>query len=323
MLVPDCEAYDTTVATKSQCAQQALLSYVYRTVQYPLEARQNGQEGTVVASFIVEKDSTISSPQIVKDVGGGTGLEVLRVVNSLAGEGVRWLPGRKDGQAVRSRFTLPVRFRLQEAPPYTFVGRDTIYTEFETPLTFQGEEGALAEFITQRLRYPTDWQDSCYVGRIEVQILVRPNGDVRILDLTDYNDLGFDFWYAAVDASTATLGQWTSATYEGRNVPAAYELILPFVPDGQGCQSAVDNYKTANQIAEEGAALFNEGDKDAGLAKLDEAVQLLPNDANLRIMRGEAYLDLSRMEEACADLRLARRIALINWYNEVLPIICK
>jgi predicted Zn-dependent protease len=65
------------------------------------------------------------------------------------------------------------------------------------------------------------------------------------------------------------------------------------------------------------------GEKEAGLEKLTEAINLLPDNANLRIMRGQAYLDLNRFSEACEDLRIARNLSLINWYDEVLPIICK
>lgn len=320
---PACEGLDTTVAAKNDCAQQVLLSFVYNNIIYPLEARQNGNEGTVVASFVVEKDGGITNPKIVKDVGGGTGLEVLRLINEMIKAELKWIPGKKKGQPVRAQFTLPVKFRLEEALPYVLSGRDTVYSEFEKPLEFQGGTEALLAHLDERLVYPDNWKDSCRIGRVELQLLIRKNGDVRILDMIDYNDLGFDFWYAAIDAATSTLGKWDVATYEGRPVSAAYEVSLPFKPEGAGCRTVIDNYEAANAMAEEGAKLFNEGEKDAGLEKLSQAVELLPNDANFRIMRGQAYLDLNQFDKACEDLRIARNIALIDWYNGVLPVICK
>jgi hypothetical protein len=195
LLVPGCEALDTTLDVKKKCAQQALLEFVYSNITYPLEARQNGNEGMVVATFVVEKDSTLSNPSIVKDIGGGTGLEVLKLLNTMDQAWIQWVPGQKNGQAVRAQFTLPVRFKLEEALPYVLVGRDTVYSEFDTPLSFKGGDEALKNYLIEKVDYPEKWQDSCLIGRIELQLLIRKDGEVRILDMIDYNDLGFDFWY--------------------------------------------------------------------------------------------------------------------------------
>ena len=42
----------------------------------------------------------------------------------------------------------------------------------------------------------------------------------------------------------------------------------------------------------------------------------------LLILRGQSYLQNDQLAEACADLRKARRIALINWFDNILPFIC-
>jgi TonB family protein len=319
---PACEELDTTLAFKNQCAQQALLNFMYQNLRYPLEAQQQNLEGQVVVSFVVEKDGTLSRPEVLKDIGGGAGLEVIRLVQAMNEYDVVWVPGQKDGQPVRAKFTLPIRFELEEAKPYVLVGRDSIYTDYDEPLNFKGGQEALTAFMEAELTYPKDWQDSCYIGRIDLQVLVRPNGDIRILDMTDYNDLGFDFWYAAIDAATSTYGNWDVAEYEGRKVGGAYDLQLPFVPSKAGCATVVEKYKQADKLANEGADLFNEGEKEAGVAKLDEAIGLFPRNAEFRMMRGQAYMDMKEFDKACEDLSLARSIALINYYDEVLPIIC-
>jgi TonB family protein len=320
---PACERLDTTLDAKSQCAQQALLAFMYENIQYPLEARQNGNEGTVVAGFVVEKDGSLSNFNVLRDIGGGCGMEVLRVLEAMNQIGIKWVPGQHQGQVVRTQFNLPIRFKLEEVPPYVLIGLDTVYTDFDKPLAFKGGDEALEEHLLQRLDYPPVWADSCKVGRIDIQVLVRPNGEVRILDLTDYNDLGTDFWYEAIDAATSTYGQWEAATFEGRPVAAAYDLSLPFLPDNASCQAQVEKYEQARELAEEGANLFNEGEKDAGIAKLSEAIAMFPDDAALLFMRGQAYLDMNRFAEACADLSLARDIALVDWYDSILPVICK
>lgn len=320
---PACERMDTTIEAKSQCAQQALLAFMYENIRYPLEARQNGNEGTVVSSFVVEKDGSLSNFKVLRDIGGGCGLEVLRVLEAMNQVGIKWVPGQSQGKVVRTQFNLPIRFKLEEVPPYTLVGRDTIYTEFDKMLEFKGGDEALEDHLALRLDYPPAWEDSCRVGRIEIQLLVRPNGDVRVLDLTDYNDLGIDFWYEAIDAVTSTYKQWDVATFEGRPVGSAYDISLPFLPGNAACQPQVKKYEEARALAEEGAQLFNGDEKEAGLEKLSQALALFPNDASFLLMRGQAYLDMNRFSEACADLSLARDIALIDWYDGVLPVICR
>lgn len=320
---PGCEQLDTTIAIKHKCSEQSLLNFIYQNVRYPLEANQNGIEGTVVITFIVEPDSTISDAQIVKDIGGGCGLEAMRVVSQMNDIGVRWVPAKKDGKAVRVKYTLPVRFKLEEAPPYIMVGLDTVYTTLETPLEFTGGNDALRDYLGERVKYPASGNDSCSIGSIDVQILVMPDGKVRILDLTDFNDLGFDFWYEAIDASTSTFGKWIPATYEGRAVPSAYDLSLSFIPTAATCKDKIDRYEVAVNLANEGLDMYNAEEKEAGIAKITEAIEMFPKDAGFLYMRGQAYLDMNEFSAACEDLSQVRRIALVNWFDTILPIICK
>ena len=109
---PMCEALDTTVDAKTKCAQQALLAIIYQNVQYPVEARMEGLEGTVVTSFVVEPDSTVSGAEVLRDIGGGCGNAVVAVVNAMNGAGIRWIPGKREGKDVRSKVTVPIKFKL-------------------------------------------------------------------------------------------------------------------------------------------------------------------------------------------------------------------
>ncbi len=319
---PACEQLDTTLAAKAKCAEQALLEFMYDNIRYPQEAREQNLEGQVVVSFVVEKDGSLSNFAVLKDIGGGAGLEVLRVAGAINSAGIKWVPGRKDGKPVRYQYTLPIRFKLEEALPYVLNGRDTIYTTYDTPLNFKGGDDALRAYLETELGYPAVPEDTCIMGRIELQLLVRPSGEVRILDLVDYNDLGFDFWYEAVAAATSTYGRWEPATFEGREVSAAFDLSLPFLPDYGSCKEEVSRYKQANERAQEGAQLFADGETEAGMAKLTEAIEAFPNNAEFLLMRGQAYLDQQMYSEACTDLRTARAISLVTWYDAVLPIIC-
>ncbi|MEM9836850.1 MAG: energy transducer TonB [Bacteroidota bacterium] len=317
-----CEQYDTTAAAKSQCAQIALLRYISSRSFYPQEAREKGIQGSPVISFIVEADGTINQPKILRDPGGQLGMAALQAVLAMRTE-VRWRPAIKDGKPVRYRYTLPVKFKLEDPKPYQLMGADTVYTELDTPLGYQGGTEALQAYFTESLNYPEFWQDSCLVGQITVSLLVQPDNIVRILDLTDYSNLGFDFWYEAIHATTSTYGNWIPATYQGRDVPAAFEVSMTFAPEGETCKTTVENYTKAINLAAEGNQMIAEKQVEEGIGKLTEAIDLFPYDGQLRIARGQALLDANRLNEACFDLAIARRIALVNWFDSVLPLICK
>ncbi len=98
---------------KKQCAQKKLLEYIYANIKYPPIARENGVEGMVVVKFVVDKDGSISDPDVVRDIGAGCGDEALRVVKSMNTNNIKWIPGRQRGRPVRVQFNLPVKFQLQ------------------------------------------------------------------------------------------------------------------------------------------------------------------------------------------------------------------
>lgn len=321
-LIPDCSALDTTFAVKLACSQQALLEFVSRRILYPDEARQQNIQGTVVINFTIEKDGSITRPEIVRDLGANTGLSALSVILSMQEGDFRFVPATLEGKPVRYSYNLPVRFRIREPLPYTLIGSDTIYTAFDSVLQFDGGTEALTAFIDQTLNYPPSGDSLCLQGQIDVKIQVTPEGRARVLDMTDFNDLGFDFWYEAIHAAVATSGKWQPATYAGRPVPAAIDISMSFTSEDPGCAATNADYQRAITVAQEGQKLFDEGEQNAGIAKMSEALALFPNDGQLLILRGQAFLDSNQLSNACEDLRRAREITLVNWYDNILPYVC-
>lgn len=320
---PGCEQLDTTQAALQQCAETNLLAFLYENIQYPLEARRDGLEGTVVTSFIVEKDGSLSNLQTLREPGGGTGAEVLRVLGALNPYGVRFRPGQKGGVPVRSRVTVPVRFRLAEIPPFIMVGRDTVYTQTTDSLGYIGGPEALEAALAERLRYPRSRRDSCAAGNLALTLLVRPDGSTTVLDAADYHGLGFDYLYEAVRAANATAGSWQPARYEGRPVAAAYELLVPFRSPDPICAPATTLFQQAQQLGETGMAAYNDGDTEAALAQLDRALALVPKDANLRYLRGQIYLNEQRFEDACADYSALLQITELPEVRNIVRLLCQ
>ena len=87
----------------------ALMQYLANNIKYPVVAQENGVQGRVVVSFVVEKDGSISDVKVVRSVDPSLDREAQRVVRSMP----RWIPGKQNGSAVRVKYNVPVSFRLQ------------------------------------------------------------------------------------------------------------------------------------------------------------------------------------------------------------------
>lgn len=89
--------------------QSALLQWLSQNIHYPAVAEENGIQGRVVVSFVVEKDGSISNVQVVRGVDPSLDKEAARVVKAMP----KWTPGKQNGQAVRVKYNVPVTFKLQ------------------------------------------------------------------------------------------------------------------------------------------------------------------------------------------------------------------
>ena len=87
----------------------ALFEYLSKHIKYPVIAEENGIQGRVIVTFVVERDGSITDVKVVKSVDPSLDKEAQRVVKSMP----RWIPGKQNGSAVRVKYTVPVTFRLQ------------------------------------------------------------------------------------------------------------------------------------------------------------------------------------------------------------------
>jgi TonB family protein len=83
--------------------------FMAEEITYPQQATENGVQGTVYISFIIEKDGAVSNVKILRGIGGGCDEEAVRVVKLLN----KWKPGSQNGKNVRVIFNMPIYFKLQ------------------------------------------------------------------------------------------------------------------------------------------------------------------------------------------------------------------
>ena len=60
--------------------QEALMKYLSENVRYPVIAQENGIEGRVICSFVVERDGSITDVQVVRGVDPSLDREAVRVI---------------------------------------------------------------------------------------------------------------------------------------------------------------------------------------------------------------------------------------------------
>ncbi|MDR0348736.1 MAG: energy transducer TonB [Tannerella sp.] len=86
-----------------------LMSYLSKSIKYPVVAQENGISGRVSVAFVVNKDGSIVDAEVVRGIDASLDKEALRVINAMP----KWKAGKQRGKPVRVKFTLPVNFRLQ------------------------------------------------------------------------------------------------------------------------------------------------------------------------------------------------------------------
>jgi TonB family protein len=208
---PGCEDLDGTA--REQCAQKKLLEFIYMNIKYPAEARKNGIQGTVVVKFVVGKEGTVKDIEIVKEIGGTCGEAAKKVVEKMNADGIRWVPGVKDGKAVDVEINLPVSFKLanddtpakkeenvhqhkNELDKIHVVGHGTpkeIFKVVEEMPRFPGCEDLdgdakerqlcsqkkLLEFIYQNITYPREAKEANQEGMVVVKFIVNTEGTLE------------------------------------------------------------------------------------------------------------------------------------------------
>lgn len=87
--------------------------FLQENVIYPQKAKEAGIQGTVVVSFIVEIDGSITNIKVERSVHPLLDKEAIRVTKLMP----NWYPGRQRGKAVRCKFMMPFKFVLEDDKP--------------------------------------------------------------------------------------------------------------------------------------------------------------------------------------------------------------
>lgn len=72
--------------------------------------KENGTQGRVIVSFIVNVDGTLDEIKVSRGIGDGCDEEAIRAVKGMP----KWTPATMAGKPVRIACSLPINFGLTE-----------------------------------------------------------------------------------------------------------------------------------------------------------------------------------------------------------------
>ncbi|MEL6864288.1 MAG: energy transducer TonB [Bacteroidota bacterium] len=175
---PGCEDYKDQLEEKRTCSNQSLITYVAENLHYPESAKNEGVEGTVIVSFVVDEDGIITEPYLIRDIGGGCGEVALNIIRQMP----RWEAGIHDGEAVKVKLNLPIQFNFKDqnddqANKFTLnwgllkgkqISKATLEENFERPIIIRNELGD--EVSVVELSFSFERKKSFYEKRSAGQI---------------------------------------------------------------------------------------------------------------------------------------------------------
>jgi protein TonB len=82
--------------------------YLAKEMKYPEAAKKNKTQGRVFASFIVEKDGSLTDVQVIRSLTTETDAEALRVLR----KSPKWQPALQKGVPVRVKYNIAVNFTM-------------------------------------------------------------------------------------------------------------------------------------------------------------------------------------------------------------------
>ena len=96
------------VNAKFPGGDEACMKWLSEHIKYPSICQEQGVQGRVTVAFVVNRDGSIVDVEVVKSPDPNLAKEAERVVKMMP----KWTPAKQGNKTVRSRFRLPVMFRL-------------------------------------------------------------------------------------------------------------------------------------------------------------------------------------------------------------------
>ena len=233
----------------------ACYNWIAQHIQYPALAQEQGIQGRVFVQFVVNTDGTLEDVKAVRSPDPSLAEEAVRVVKSMP----RWNPASQNSKAVRSRFNLPIMFRLSAPEENQDAGNggaaangdakaggqssnssagaeggdNRVFNVVEKQASFPGGNEACYAWLAKQIRYPAIAQEQGIQGRVFVQFVVNTDGtldDVVVLRSPDPS------LAKEAERVVKSMPRWNPATQNNKpvrsrlNLPIMFRLTTPVQP---------------------------------------------------------------------------------------------
>lgn len=88
---------------------QTFTKWVYSQIEYPEIAKENGIQGRVIVTFIVDTDGQIKNIKVLRGVDPSLDKEAVRVIS----KSPKWAPGKQRNKPAKVRYNFPINFQLR------------------------------------------------------------------------------------------------------------------------------------------------------------------------------------------------------------------
>ena len=196
-------------------------------VKYPVVAKENGIQGKVYVSFVVNKEGKIEDAKIARGVDPSIDKEALRVINALD---KTWKPGKEDGEPVKVSYTVPIKFALgedksDEKKTFYGEGENKVYYIVDDMPQFPGGDEALRKYIANAVTYPDLAQKNGIAGKVYISFVVEKDGTVGNARVARGVDPSLDKEALRV---VKALPKWKPGVEKGKPVPVEYTVPINF-----------------------------------------------------------------------------------------------
>jgi TonB family protein len=86
-----------------------ILKFISQNLHWPPEGAEMGIQGSILCGFIIEKDGSINTVEVLRPLDRFFDAEALRVIGRMP----KWKAAKKNGKFVRVYYILPVKIHLQ------------------------------------------------------------------------------------------------------------------------------------------------------------------------------------------------------------------
>lgn len=89
--------------------EKALMQYIKDNTYYPEEMCEGAAQGRVMVGFVINEDGSISDIKVLRSLTPECDEVAVKIVKGMP----KWNPGKQNGKAVKTKYTVPVSFRTE------------------------------------------------------------------------------------------------------------------------------------------------------------------------------------------------------------------